>query len=73
MSEVGKKFLRWTPEKLRSYKGFECLTDLEAESAITTLERMARLLLSAYKQNYDNGSPPPPSRIRERNSQNQNV
>ena len=51
MSAEGRKFPRWTPERLRKYAGFEHFTDKEANEAIDTLERLARILLSIYTQN----------------------
>ncbi len=50
MGAVGKT-IRWTPDRLRSYAGFEKFSDKESEEAIDTLERLARILLFAYKQN----------------------
>ena len=50
MGAVGKT-VRWTPDRLRSYEGFEKFSDKESEEAIDTLERLARILLSIYKQN----------------------
>jgi len=51
MGAVGRKLSRWTPERLRKYKGFELFTDKQAEEAIHTLERLARILLSIYNRN----------------------
>lgn len=51
MSEAYRRFPRWTIERLRSYAAFKDFSDLEAERAIETLERLARILLSFYKKN----------------------
>jgi len=53
MSAEDSKFPRWTPERLRKYIGFEKYSDQEAEKAIDTLKRMARILLSIYKDNVE--------------------
>jgi hypothetical protein len=51
MSAEGMKLARWTPERIRSYAEFEHFNDEEAEKIITTLERMAHILLSFYRRN----------------------
>ena len=39
---------RWTPERLRAFKGFENYSNEDAEKAIDTIERLARILLDIH-------------------------
>jgi hypothetical protein len=66
MGVAGLKSSRWTPERLRQFKGFENFSDQEAEQAIDTIERMARILLSIHMTNYQkNGKSKNSSNVRE--------
>ena len=72
MSAVGLKALRWTPERLRKYQGFENHSDEEAEKAIDTIDRLARILLNIYKKNQgNNGQPSNSSKLWKRRKENQ--
>lgn len=39
---------RWTPERLGAFKGFENYSNEDAEKAIDTIERLARILLDIH-------------------------
>jgi hypothetical protein len=72
MGAVGLKSSRWTPERLRQFKGFENFSDEEAERAIETIERLARILLSIHMRNYqENGKSENSSKLREGSKENQ--
>lgn len=46
-----------TIQKLRSYTGFETISDEEAEEAILYIKRMAKVLFSLYKENEGSEKP----------------
>lgn len=39
---------RWTTERLRAFKGFENYSNEDAEKAIDTIERLARIVLDIH-------------------------
>jgi hypothetical protein len=47
---VEAKYPDWNPDRLRKYKGLENLTDEQAISVISSLKRLAHILLSFYRQ-----------------------
>jgi hypothetical protein len=58
MGAVGMKTSRCTPEELRRYDGFENYNDEEAERIIDTVERLAHILLSVVKENFQSNEQP---------------
>ena len=49
-----RRSVPWTPDRLRSYNGFENFSDEEAAKAIDTIKRLARILLDiAIKREED--------------------
>lgn len=52
MRDVGEEWsFLWTPDKLRTFKGFEHYSDEQAINAIKSIDKLAHILLSFMKEN----------------------